>query len=73
MYVTCSDLQSFRHALQKNLKFKPFYFQNKERYPAENKPTDGNLYFLWCDEDKNPKLYLVMNFSFLSRHVKTKS
>ena len=46
MYVTCSELQSFSHALRKNLKFKLFYFQNKERYPAENKPVDGNLYFL---------------------------
>ena len=39
--------------------------QNKERYPAENKQADGNLDFLICDEDKNPKLCLVMNFSFL--------
>ena len=29
-----------------------------------SKQADGNLYFLLCDEDKNPKLCLVMNFSF---------
>ena len=40
-------------------------FQNKGCYPAENKQADGNLYFLLCDEEKNPKLCLVMNFSFL--------
>ena len=57
----------------KNLKFKLLYFQNKECYPAENKQADGNLDFLMCDEDKNPKLCLVMNFSFLWRHVKTKN
>ena len=71
MYVTCLEQQSFCHALRKNLKFKLLYFQNKERYPAENKQADGNLYFILCDEDKNPKLCLVMNFSFLWRHVKT--
>ena len=73
MYVTCLEQQSFCHALRKNLKFKLLYFQNKECYPAENKQADGNLYFLLCDEDKNPKLCLVMNFSFLWRHVKTKN
>ena len=73
MYVTCLEQQSFCHALRKNLKFKLLYFQNKECYPAENKQVDGNLYFLLCDEDKNPKLCLVMNFSFLWRHVKTKN
>ena len=62
MYVTCLEQQSFCHALHKNLKL--LYFQNKECYPAENKQADGNLYFLLCDEDKNPKLCLVMNFSF---------
>ena len=72
MYVTCLEQQSFCHALRKNLKFKLLYFQNKECYPAENKQAHGNLYFLLCDEDKNPKLCLVMNFSFLWRHVKTK-
>ena len=40
-------------------------FSNKECYPAENKQADRNLYFPLCDEDKNPKLCLVMNFSFL--------
>ena len=64
MYVTCLEQQSFCHALRKNLKFKLLYFQNKECYPAENKQADGNLDFLICDEDKNPKLCLVMNFSF---------
>ena len=73
MYVTCLEQQSFCHALRKNLKFKLLYFQNKECCPAENKQADGNLYFLLCDEDKNPKLCLVMNFSFLWRHVKTKN
>ena len=73
MYVTCLEQQSFCHALRKNLKFKLLYFQNKECYPAENKQADGNLYFLLRDEDKNPKLCLVMNFSFLWRHVKTKN
>ena len=73
MYVTCLKQQSFCHALRKNLKFKLLYFQNKECYPAENKQADGNLDFLICDEDKNPKLCLVMNFSFLWRHVKTKN
>ena len=62
--MTCLELQSFCHALRKNLKFKLLYFQNKECYPAENKLADGNLDFLICDEDKNPKLCLVMNFSF---------
>ena len=65
MYVTCLEQQSFCHVLRKNLKFKLLYFQNKECYPAENKQADGNLYFLLCDEDKNLKLCLVMNFSFL--------
>ena len=65
MYVTCLEQQSFCHALRKNLKFKLLYFQNKECYSAENKQADGNLYFLLCDKDKNPKLCLVMNFSFL--------
>ena len=65
MYVTCLEQQSFCHALRKNLKFKLLYFQNKECYPAENKQANGNLDFLICDEDKNPKLCLVMNFSFL--------
>ena len=46
-------------------KSKLLYFQNKECYPAENKQADGNLYFLLCDEDKNPKFCLVMNFTFL--------
>ena len=73
MYVTCLEQQSFCHALRKNLKFKLLYFQNKECYPVENKQADGNLYFLLCDEDKNPKLCLVMNFSFLFSHVKTKN
>ena len=73
MYVTCLEQQSFCHARRKNLKFKLLYFQNKECYPAENKQADGNLDFLICDEDKNPKLCLVMNFSFLWRHVKTKN
>ena len=73
MYVTCLEQQSFCHALRKNLTFKLLYFQNKECYPAENKQADGNLYFVLCDEDKNPKLCLVMNFSFLWRHVKTKN
>ena len=73
MYVTCLEQQSFCHALCKNLKFKLLYFQNKECYPAEKKQADGNLYFLLCDEDKNQKLCLVMNFSFLWRHVKTKN
>ena len=72
MYVTCLEQQSFCHALRKNLKFKLLYFQNKECYPAENKQSGGNLYFLSCDEDKTPKLCLVMNFGFLWRHVKTK-
>ena len=45
-------------------KIQTAYFQNKECYPAENKQADGNLYFLSCDEDKNPKLCLVMNFNF---------
>ena len=71
--VTCLEQQSFCHALRKNLKFKLLYFENKECYPAENKQANGNLYFLLCDEDKNPKLCLVMNFSFLWRHVKTKN
>ena len=65
MYVTCLEQQSFCHALCENLTFKLLYFQNKECYPAENKQADGNLYFLLCDEDKNPKLRLVINFSFL--------
>ena len=65
MYVICSEQQSFCHALRKNLTFKLFFFQNKECYPSENKQADGNLYYLLCDEDKNPKLRLVMNFSFL--------
>ena len=65
MYVTCLEQQSFCHALHKNLKFKLLYFQNKECYPAENKQADGNFDFLICDEDKNPKLCLIMNFSFL--------
>ena len=73
MYVTCLEQQSFCHALRKTLKFKLLYFQNKECYPAENKQTDRNIYFLLCDEDKIPKLRLVMNFSFLWRHVKTKN
>ena len=73
MYVTSLEQQSFCHAVRKNLKFKLLYFQNKECYPAENKQADGNLYFLLCDEDKNPKFCLVMNFSFLWRHVKTKN
>ena len=63
----------FCHAVRKNLKFKLLYFQNEECYPAENKQDDWNLYFLLCDEDKNPKLRIVMNFSFLWRHVKTKN
>ena len=71
MYVTCLEEQSFCHALRKNLKFKLLYFQNKECYRAVNKQADGNLDFLICDEEKNPKLFLVMNFSFLLRHVKT--
>ena len=65
--------ESFCHAVRKNLKFKLLYFQNEECYPAENKQADWNLYFLLCDEDKNPKLRFVMNFSFLWRHVKTKN
>ena len=65
MYVTCLEEQSFCHALHKNLKFKLFYFQNKECYRAVNKQAYGNLDFLICDEEKNPKLFLVMNFSFL--------
>ena len=48
--------------MSKNLKFKLLFFQNKECHPAENKQAYGNLYFLLCDEDKNPKLCLVMNF-----------
>ena len=35
--------------------------------------ANGNLDFLIYDEDKNPKLCLVVNFSFLWRHVKTKN
>ena len=64
MCVTCLEQQSFCHALRKILKFKLFYFQNKECYPGENKQADGNLDYLICDEDKNPKLCLVINFSF---------
>ena len=59
MYVTCLEQQSFCHALRRNLKFKLLFFQNKERYPDENKQADGNLDFLICDEDKNPKLLLL--------------
>ena len=64
MYVTCLEQQPFCHALRKNIKFKLIYFQTKKCYPAENKQADGNLDFLICDEDKNPKLCLDMNFSF---------
>ena len=52
---------TFCHALRQNLKFKLLYLC----YPAENKQANGNLYFLLCDEEKRPKLCLVMNFSFL--------
>ena len=38
---------------------------SKNYYPSENKQADGILYFLLCDEDKNSKLCLDMNFSFL--------
>ena len=41
------------------------FSKEKISYLAENKQADGILYFLLSDEDKNPKLCLDINFSFL--------
>ena len=58
---------SLCHALWKNLKF---YLQNKARYRAENMQADSFLKCLLRDEAKNGKVSLLLNFSFLWRHVK---
>ena len=64
---------SLCHALWKNLKFKLLFFQNKALYQAENMQADTFLKCLLRDEAKNGKVSLLLNFSFLWRHVKTKN
>ena len=54
-----------RTVKKKKLKFKLLYFQNKERYLAENTQADTFLNSLLRGEAKNGKVFLLLNFSFL--------
>ena len=73
MYVTCLSADIFMSCTVKKSKIQTALFSKQSMLRAENMQADTFLKCLLCDEVKNGKVSLLLNFNFLWPHLKTKN